>query len=271
MPKKTDVANKNSHSLLELMDLVKRDELVRLIKKVIDLQQNGSLDKLMIILENLFKEETMDKAYHHANQISILIKLLETDTADKLIGTIIRLIQDGSLSKVLDLLSTFQKKGIFDELLNYVPKLMTIIEKFVDIEKKGVIKWDDINKLIDKFSELISNGTLDTLMDMLDIVPIALGALNSEPVKNLLKSNLPKFVELIQKIAEMNENGSLNIEKVSSIFGKLIQMVNDGTVDKLIEVLVLLSALLDALNDEMIKSLAEKLGKVLEIMEPSKL
>mgnify|MGYP001626189482 CR=1 FL=1 len=271
MPKKTDVANKNSHSLLELMDLVKRDELVRLIKKVIDLQQNGSLDKLMIILENLFKEETMDKAYHHANQISILIKLLETDTVDKLIGTIIRLIQDGSLSKVLDLLSTFQKKGIFDELLNYVPKLMTIIEKFVDLEKKGVIKWDDINKLIDKFSELISNGTLDTLMDMLDIVPIALGALNSEPVKNLLKSNLPKLVELIQKIAEMNENGSLNIEKVSPILDKLIQMVNDGTVDKLIEVLVLLSALLDALNDEMIKSLAEKLGKVLDIMEPSKL
>ena len=46
MVKKSDVANKNTHSVLELLDLVKRDELVRLIKKVIELQKEGNLDKL---------------------------------------------------------------------------------------------------------------------------------------------------------------------------------------------------------------------------------
>ncbi|MGC8700378.1 MAG: hypothetical protein ACP5R3_02000 [Thermoplasmata archaeon] len=274
MPKKTDVANKNSHSLLELMDLVKRDELVRLIKKVIDLQQNGSLDKLLAIIETLSKDKTVDKLYYKVNDISkkgTLTKLLEGNTLDKQLDAIIKMLQDGSLMKMLDLLMDIQKKGLIDELMNYVPKLMVLLEKIIDLEKKGVIKWEDINKLIDKIADLISSGTLDTLMDMIDIVPVALGALNSEPVRKLLTSNLPKLLELVQKLAEMNEKSMLNFEKLGNLMEKLFQLINDGTVDKLLEVLVLLSALLDALNDEMIKSVAEKLGKVLELIEPSKL
>ncbi len=274
MAKKTDVANKNSHSLLELMDLVKKDELVRLIKKVIDLQQTGTLDKLLSILETLSKDKAMDKIYYKVNDISkkgTLTKLLEGNTLDRQLDALIKLLQDGSLMKMLDLLMELQKKGLIDELMGYVPKIMVIVEKIVDLEKKGVIKWDDINKLLDKFADMLSSGTLDTLMDMIDIVPVALGALNSEPVRKLLTSNIPKLLELVQKIAEMNEKGIINFDKLGNIIEKLMQLINDGTVDKLLEVLVLLSALLDALNDEMIKSVAEKLGKILELVEPSKL
>jgi uncharacterized protein YjgD (DUF1641 family) len=360
MVKKTDVANKNTHSVLELLDLVKRDELVRLIKKVIDLQKDGTLDKLLSVVEILDKDKTVDKLYFKVNDLSkkgTLTKLLEGNVLDRQLDSLIKLLQDGSLMKLLDLVMDLQKKGLIDELMNYVPKIMVILEKIIDLEKKGVIKIDDINKLIDKlgemissgaldtlmdmidivpialsainsepvrkllvnnipkvlellqkvaelnqkglldsnkigslveklaqlisdgtvdklidkFGEMISSGALDTLMDMIDIVPIALSAINSEPVRKLLVNNIPKVLELLQKVAELNQKGLLDSNKIGSLVEKLAQLISDGTVDKLLEVLVFLSALLDALNDEMIKSVAEKLGKVLELVEPSKL
>jgi len=274
MAKKTDVANKNTHSVLELLDLVKRDELVRLIKKVIDLQKDGTLDKLLSVVEILDKDKTVDKLYFKVNDLSkkgTLTKLLEGNVLDRQLDSLIKLLQDGSLMKLLDLVMDLQKKGLIDELMNYVPKIMVILEKIIDLEKKGVIKIDDINKLIDKFGEMISSGALDTLMDMIDIVPIALSAINSEPVRKLLVNNIPKVLELLQKVAELDQKGLLDSNKIGSLVEKLAQLISDGTVDKLLEVLVLLSALLDALNDEMIKSVAEKLGKVLELVEPSKL
>lgn len=274
MAKKTDVANKNTHSVLELMDLVKRDELVRLIKEVINLQQDGTLDKLLSVLETLSKDKTIDKLYYKVNDISkkgTLQKLLEGNVLDRLLDTLMKMLQDGSLMKLLDMVNQLQQKGLLDELMNYVPKLMIILDKFVEMEKKGIIKLEDINKLIEKIGDIISSGALDTLMDLIDIVPVALGALNSEPVRKMLTENLPKIMELLQKIAEMNQKGLLDINKIGGIIEKLGQLIADGTVDKLFEVLVLLSALLDALNDEMIKSVAEKLGKLLELVEPSKL
>lgn len=274
MVKKTDVANKNTHSLLELMNLVKRDELVRLINEVIVLQQNQTLDKLLSILETLDKDKTVDKLYYKINDLSkkgTLKKLLEGNVLDRLMETVLQLIQDGSLMKMLDLLIEIQKKGLLDELMNYIPKIMVIAEKFLELEKKGVIKLDDINKLIDRLGELLSSGTVDTLMDLLDIVPIALNAINSEPIRKLLVNNLPKLLDLVQKLSELDQKGLLDIDKIGGLIEKLAQLISDGTVDKLLEIIVLLSALLDALNDEMIKSIAEKLGKVLELVEPSKL
>ena len=274
MVEKKDVANKNSHSLLELMPLVKRDELIRLIKKIIELQETGTLDKLLDILDKMSKKGVIDDLYLKVNDLcekNTLKKLMEGNTLDRQIEALTNLLTDGSLMKLLDLVIELQKKGLIDELMNYVPKLMILLEKLVELEKKGVIKWNDISKMIDKFGELLSSGALNTAMDMLDILPVALSSLNSEPVRNMLKSNVPKIVELLQKLAEMNEKGMLNIDKVTSILEKLMQLVNDGTVDKLLELLVMLSAMLDAFNDEMIKSIGEKAGKLLELLEPSKL
>ncbi len=204
MVEKKDVANKTSHSLLELMPLIKRDELVRLIKEVIELQKNGTLDKLLDILDKMSKKGVIDNLYLKVNDLcekNTLKKLLEGNVLDKQIEAIIGLITDGSLMKLLDLVIEMQKKGLIDELVNYLPKMMILLEKFMELEKKGLINYD----------------------------------------------------------------------KIISITEKLMQLINDGTIDKLLELLVMLSAMLDAFNDEMIKSIGEKAGKLLELLEPSKL
>ncbi|MGC8993079.1 MAG: hypothetical protein ACP5JE_05960, partial [Thermoplasmata archaeon] len=140
MVEKKDVANKTSHSLLELMPLIKRDELVRLLKEVIELQKNGTLDKLLDILDKMSKKGVIDNLYLKVNDLcekNTLKKLLEGNVLDKQMEAIIGLITDGSLMKLLDMVIEMQKKGLIDDLVNYLPKMMILLEKFMELEKKG--------------------------------------------------------------------------------------------------------------------------------------
>ncbi len=262
------------HGVLELLDVVQRDELFRLLTKVVDLQKDGTLDKLLAVLEIMQKDQTVDKLYYKVSDLSekgTVKKLLEGNLLDRTLESLVKMLQEGTLQKLLDLVIDLQKRGILDELLNYAPKLIVLLDKIFEMEKKGIIKLEDINKLFDKAGELIQSGAVDTLMDLLELAPVLINIINSESVRELLAQNVPKLLALLEKLVELNKQGLLDMDTIGNITEKLLQLIANGTVDKLIDLLTMLSALLDALNDDMIKSLAEKINRILELTEPSKL
>jgi len=257
------------HGVLELLDVVQRDELFRLLTKVVDLQKNGTLDKLLALLEIMQKDQTIDKLYYKVSDLSergTVKKLLEGNLLDRTLEYLVKMLQEGTLQKLLDLVIDLQKRGILDELLNYAPKLIVLLDKIFEMEKKGIIKLEDINKLLDKTGELIQSGALDTLMDLLELAPALINIINSESVRELLAQNVPKLLALLERFVELNKQGVLDAEAIGKILEKLLQLIANGTVDKLIDLLTMLSALLDALNDDMIKSLGEKINKILELI-----
>jgi hypothetical protein len=112
--KKTTSAKK--HSMLELLGIVESDELVRLLKKVVELQETGTLDKLLDLL-NLFTKDskTLDRVYYKAMDLSkkgTVYKILEGNIIDRQLDAILNLMKDGSLIKLIDLFEDMQKKRI---------------------------------------------------------------------------------------------------------------------------------------------------------------
>jgi len=257
------------HGPLELLDVVERDELFRLLTKVVDLQKDGTLDKLLAVLEIMQKDQTIDKLYYKVSDLSekgTVKKLLEGNLLDRTLESLVKMLQEGTLQKLLDLVIDLQKRGILDELLNYAPKLIVLLDKIFEMEKKGILKLEDINKMLDKAVALIQSGALDTLMDLLELAPALINIINSESVRELLAQNVPKLLALLEKLVELNKQGVLNTEAIGKILENSLQLIANGTFDKLIDLLTMLSALLDALNDDMIKSLGEKINKILELI-----
>ncbi|MFP3255621.1 MAG: hypothetical protein RXP30_04245 [Thermoplasmata archaeon] len=279
MVKKTDVANKNTHSLLELMDLVKRDELVRVINKVIELQKDGTIDKLLGILEIMSKDKSAEKLYFKVQDMSekgTLQKLLEGNLLDRTLDSLLKLLQDGSVFKLLDIVLDLQKKGILDQLVDLLSKSTVLLDRLFELQKQGYVDLSSISRLLEKLLVMMKEGTLEKLLSLLSPQLIELASalvdlLNSEEYKGYVLEMGSRLFILVDKIIELDRKGMLDITKISSIIEKVIYMFNNGTFDKLIDLLTMLSALLDALNDEMVKSIAQKANKALEIIEPGKL
>lgn len=279
MVKKTDVANKNTHSLLELMDLVKRDELVRVINKVIELQKDGTIDKLLGILEIMSKDKSAEKLYFKVQDMSekgTLQKLLEGNLLDRTLDSLLKLLQDGSVFKLLDIVLDLQKKGILDQLVDLLSKSTVLLDRLFELQKQGYVDLSSISRLLEKLLVMMKEGTLEKLLSLLSPQLIELASalvdlLNSEEYKGYVLEMGSRLFILVDKIIELDRKGMLDITKISSIIEKVIYMLNNGTFDKLIDLLTMLSALLDALNDEMVKSIAQKANKALEIIEPGKL
>jgi uncharacterized protein YjgD (DUF1641 family) len=216
--KKTTSAKK--HSMLELLGIVESDELVRLLKKVVELQETGTLDKLLDLL-NLFTKDskTLDRVYYKAMDLSkkgTVYKILEGNIIDRQLDAILNLMKDGSLIKLIDLFEDMQKKGL--------PELIDLI---ADLQKKGV------------------------LVQLINMAP--------------------KLTLLLSKMGDLEKQGMLNIEKLTGLIEKVSVMLNDGTIDKLLELVVMLAAMLDAFNEDMIKGVASKVNKILELTEPNNL
>lgn len=216
--KKTTSAKK--HSMLELLGIVESDELVRLLKKVVELQETGTLDKLLDLL-NLFTKDskTLDRVYYKAMDLSkkgTVYKILEGNIIDRQLDAILNLMKDGSLIKLIDLFEDMQKKGL--------PELIDLI---ADLQKKGV------------------------LVQLINMAP--------------------KLTLLLSKMGDLEKQGMLNIEKLTGLIEKVSVMLNDGTIDKLLELAVMLAAMLDAFNEDMIKGVASKVNKILELTEPNNL
>jgi len=216
--KKTTSAKK--HSMLELLGIVESDELVRLLKKVVELQETGTLDKLLDLL-NIFTKDskTLDRVYYKAMDLSkkgTVYKILEGNIIDRQLDAILNLMKDGSLIKLIDLFEDMQKKGL--------PELIDLI---ADLQKKGV------------------------LVQLINMAP--------------------KLTLLLSKMGDLEKQGMLNIEKLTGLIEKVSVMLNDGTIDKLLELAVMLAAMLDAFNEDMIKGVASKVNKILELTEPNNL
>jgi uncharacterized protein YjgD (DUF1641 family) len=216
--KKTTSAKK--HSMLELLGIVESDELVRLLKKVVELQETGTLDKLLDLL-NIFTKDskTLDRVYYKAMDLSkkgTVYKILEGNIIDRQLDAILNLMKDGSLIKLIDLFEDMQKKGL--------PELIDLI---ADLQKKGV------------------------LVQLINMAP--------------------KLTLLLSKMGDLEKQGMLNIEKLTGLIEKVSVMLNDGTIDKLLELVVMLAAMLDAFNEDMIKGVASKVNKILELTEPNNL
>lgn len=279
MAKKMDVANKNTHSLLELMDLVKRDELVRVINKVIELQKDGTIDKLLAILEILSKDKTVEKIYFKVQDLSekgTISKMLEGNVLDRQLDAILKLLQDGSILKLLDIVLDLQKKGILDQMVDLLSKSSVLIDRLFELQKQGYLDLNAISRLIERLLVMMKEGTFEKLLSLLSPQLIELASaivdlLSSEEYKEYVLEVGSKFFILIDKIIELDRKGMLDISKISGIIEKVVYMMNNGTFDKLIDLLTVLSALLDALNDEMVKSIAQKANKALELLEPGKL
>ncbi|MGC9138208.1 MAG: hypothetical protein ACP5G5_04290 [Thermoplasmata archaeon] len=279
MVKKTDVANKNTHSLLELMDLVKRDELVRVINKVIELQKDGTIDKLLAVLEILSKDKTVERLYFKVQDLSekgTLSKMLEGNLLDRQLDALLKLLQDGSLLKLIDIVLDLQKKGILDQLVDLLSKSTVLLDRLMELQKQGYIDINSISRLLEKLLVMMKEGTFEKLLSLLSPQLIELASalvdlLNSEEYKEYVLELGSKLFILVDKIIELDRRGMLDISKISSLFEKFVYMLNNGTFDKLIDLLTMLSALLDALNDEMVKSIAQKANKALEMLEPGKL
>ncbi|MGC9074106.1 MAG: hypothetical protein ACP5H0_08130, partial [Caldisericum sp.] len=123
---------------------------------------------------------------------------------------------------------------------------------------------------------MMKEGTFVKLLSLLSPQLIELASalvdlLNSEEYKEYVLELGSKLFILVDKIIELDRRGMLDISKISSLVEKFVYMLNNGTFDKLIDLLTMLSALLDALNDEMVKSIAQKANKALEMLEPGKL
>jgi len=216
--KKTTSAKK--HSMLELLGIVESDELVRLLKKVVELQETGTLDKLLDLL-NIFTKDskTLDRVYYKAMDLSkkgTVYKILEGNIIDRQLDAILNLMKDGSLIKLIDMFEDMQKKGL--------PELIDLI---ADLQKKGV------------------------LVQLINMAP--------------------KLTLLLSKMGDLEKQGMLNIEKLTGLIEKVSVMLNDGTIDKLLELVVMLAAMLDAFNEDMIKGVASKVNKILELTEPNNL
>ncbi|MGC8497054.1 MAG: hypothetical protein ACP5NL_03545 [Thermoplasmata archaeon] len=216
--KKTTKTTK--HSMLELLGLVESDELVRVIRKVIEIQENGTIDKLLDILGAISQDEkTVDRIYTKIMDLSkkgTINKLLEGNLLDRQLDAILNLMKDGSLIKLIDLFEDLQKKGL--------PELIDFIS---DLQKKGVL---------------------------VQLIQMA-----------------PKLTVFINKLGDLESQGLLSTEKLTGLIEKITVMMNDGTIDKLLELVVMLSAMLDAFNENMIKGLASKVNKVLELADPNNL
>ncbi len=216
--KKTTKSTK--HSMFEVLGLVESDELVRVIRKVIELQENGTLDKLLDILSLFSKDEkTVDRIYTKIIDISkkgTVYKILEGNVLDRQLDALLNLMKDDSLIKLIDLFEDLQKKGL-PELIDFI----------ADLQKKGVLT---------------------------NLIQIA-----------------PKLTVLLSKVGDLEKQGLLNLDKLTGLIEKILMMMNDGTIDKLLELVVMLSAMLDAFNEEMIKGLASKVNKILELTEPNNL
>lgn len=279
MVNKTDVANKNTHSLLELMNIVKKDELVRVINKIIELQKDGTIDKLLAVLEIMSKDKTVERLYFKVQDLSekgTLSKMLEGNLLDRQLDAILKLLQDGSLLKLLDIVLDLQKRGILEQLVDLLSKSTVLIDRLFELQKQGYIDINAISKLLEKLMIMVKEGTFEKLLSLLSPQLIELASalvdlLNSEEYKEYVLEVGSKLFILIDKVIELDRRGMLDISKISSIIEKVIYMMNNGTFDKLIDLLTMLSALLDALNDEMIKSIAQKANKALELIEPGKL
>ncbi|HEU13031.1 MAG: hypothetical protein ACP5SF_04510 [Thermoplasmata archaeon] len=279
MVKKTDVANKNTHSLLELMDLVKRDELVRLINKVIELQKDGTLDKLLGILDILSRDKTVERLYFKVQDLSekkTISKLLEGNLLDRQLEALLKLLQDGSLLKLIDILLDLQKKGILDQLVDLLSKSTVLLDRIFELQKQGYLDLNSISRLLEKLMVMVKEGTFEKLLGLLspqliEILSAVLDLLNSEEYKEYILELGSRLFILVDKLIELDRRGMLDIAKISSLLEKAIYMLNNGTFDKLIDLLTMLSALLDALNEEMVKSIAQKANKALEMLEPGKL
>jgi len=279
MVNKTDVANKNTHSLLELMNIVKKDELVRVINKIIELQKDGTIDKLLAVLEIMSKDKTVERLYFKVQDLSekgTLSKMLEGNLLDRQLDAILKLLQDGSLLKLLDIVLDLQKRGILEQLVDLLSKSTVLIDRLFELQKQGYIDINAISKLLEKLMIMVKEGTFEKLLSLLSPQLIELASalvdlLNSEEYKEYVLEVVSKLFILIDKVIELDRRGMLDISKISSIIEKVIYMMNNGTFDKLIDLLTMLSALLDALNDEMIKSIAQKANKALELIEPGKL
>ncbi|MEM3482228.1 MAG: hypothetical protein QW246_04340 [Thermoplasmata archaeon] len=279
MVKKSDVANKNTHSVLELLDLVKRDELVRLIKKVIELQKEGNLDKLLGVLEILSKDKTIEKLYFKVQDISekgTISKMLEGNLLDRQLDSLLKLLQEGSLIKLIDIFLDLQKRGILDQLIDLISKSTVIIDKLLELQKQGYIDLNSITRLLEKLMVLIKEGTFEKLLTLLspqviEILSALVDLLNSEEYKEYVLELGSRLFVIVDKIIELDRKGMLDVTKISALLEKTIYLLNNGTFEKLIDLVTMLSALLDALNDEMIKSLAQKANKALELLEPGKL
>lgn len=216
--KKTTKSSK--HSMFEVLGLVESDELVRVIRKVIELQENGTLDKLLDILSLFSKDEkTVDRIYTKVIDLSkkgTVYKILEGNLLDRQLDALLNLMKDDSLIKLIDLFEDLQKKGL-PELIDFI----------ADLQKKGVLT---------------------------NLIQIA-----------------PKLTVLLSKVGDLEKQGLLNLDKLTGLIEKILIMTNDGTIDKLLELVVMLSAMLDAFNEEMIKGLASKVNKILELTEPNNL
>ncbi|MEM0160860.1 MAG: hypothetical protein QXV94_02735 [Thermoplasmata archaeon] len=216
--KKTTKSTK--HSMFEVLGLVESDELVRVIRKVIEIQENGTLDKLLDLLTLFSKDEkTVDRIYTKVIDLSkkgTVYKILEGNVIDRQLDAILNLMKDGSLIKLIDLFEDMQKKGL--------PELIDLI---ADLQKKGVLA---------------------------QLIQIA-----------------PKLTVLLTKMGDLEKQGLLNIDKITNLIEKISAMLNDGTIDKLLELLVMLAAMLDAFNEDMIKGMASKVNKILELTEPNNL
>ncbi|MEM1974199.1 MAG: hypothetical protein QXN68_05370, partial [Thermoplasmata archaeon] len=245
----------------------------------IELQKEGNLDKLLGILEILSKDKTIEKLYFKVQDISekgTLSKMLEGNLLDRQLDSLLKLLQEGSLIKLIDIFLDLQKRGILDQLIDLISKSTVIIDKLLELQKQGYIDLNSITRLLEKLMVLIKEGTFEKLLTLLspqviEILSALVDLLNSEEYKEYVLELGSRLFVIVDKIIELDRKGMLDVTKISALLEKTIYLLNNGTFEKLIDLVTMLSALLDALNDEMIKSIAQKANKALELLEPGKL
>ncbi|MEM3198321.1 MAG: hypothetical protein QXJ85_02180, partial [Thermoplasmata archaeon] len=231
------------------------------------------------VLEILSKDKTIEKLYFKVQDISekgTLSKMLEGNLLDRQLDSLLKLLQEGSLIKLIDIFLDLQKRGILDQLIDLISKSTVIIDKLLELQKQGYIDLNSITRLLEKLMVLIKEGTFEKLLTLLspqviEILSALVDLLNSEEYKEYVLELGSRLFVIVDKIIELDRKGMLDVTKISALLEKTIYLLNNGTFEKLIDLVTMLSALLDALNDEMIKSLAQKANKALELLEPGKL
>ncbi|MCI2414025.1 MAG: DUF1641 domain-containing protein [Candidatus Aramenus sp.] len=144
-------------------------------------------------------------------------------------------------------------------------------DKKIDEIAKLVDLTPTLNQLLEKINELEASGSLDTLINSAYVIRTFKDMLNDDAIESL-GTIVSSLLELGRTLSEDSVNAHVkvllaNSGTLANLTTKLKEMMNDGSLNAVLDMAYTMKTLRDMLNDEAIQTLGSVVSGSLELLK----